>query len=72
MKPPNSIRALFSLPGFIAASALGGVFGDRYARVIVLRRQKNRGVLAVRPPVSRPLRPAHLPGPGPLGGRLAD
>jgi hypothetical protein len=60
MKNPKSIRSLFSLPGFVAASALGGVFGDRYARVIVLRRRKNRRVLAVRPPRSRPLRQAHL------------
>ena len=42
MKTPKSIRSLFSLPGFVAASALGGVFGDRYARVIVLRRRKKR------------------------------
>src|SRR5713226_1548534 len=40
MKQPTSIRSLFSLPGFVAASALSGVFGDRYARVIVLRRRK--------------------------------
>jgi len=40
MKNPKSIRSLFSLAGFVAASALGGVFGDRYARVIVLRRRK--------------------------------
>ena len=40
MKSPKSIRSLFSLPGFVAASALGGVFGDRYARVIVLQRRK--------------------------------
>lgn len=42
MKAPKSLRALFSLPGFIAASQLVGVFGDRYARVIVLKRQKKR------------------------------
>ena len=42
MKGPASIRALFSLPGFVAAAALKGVFGDRYARVIVLRRRKKR------------------------------
>ena len=40
MKGPKSIRALFSFPGFVAASALKGVFGDRYARVMVLRRRK--------------------------------
>jgi hypothetical protein len=38
MKTPTSIRTLFSLPGFIAASRLIDVFGDRYARVLVLRR----------------------------------
>jgi hypothetical protein len=38
MKNPTSIRALFSLPGFVATSRLVGVFGDRYARVLVLRR----------------------------------
>lgn len=38
MHIPTSLRALFSLPGFIATSRLLGVFGDRYARVLVLRR----------------------------------
>jgi hypothetical protein len=40
MKTPKSIRGLFSLPGFVAENSLKGVFGDRYARVIVLRRRK--------------------------------
>ena len=40
MKNPTSIRALFSLPSFVAASRLVGFFGDRYARVLVLRRRK--------------------------------
>lgn len=40
MKNPKSIRSLFSLPGFVAASQLVGFFGDRYARGIVLRRRK--------------------------------
>ena len=40
MKQPKSIRSLFALPGFVPASSLGGVFGDRYARVILLRRRK--------------------------------
>ena len=40
MKNPTSIRALFSLPGFVAASQLLGFCGDRYARVLVLRRRK--------------------------------
>ena len=42
MHNPTSIRALFSLPGFVAASRLHGVFGDRYARVLVLRRRKKQ------------------------------
>ena len=40
MKNPTSIRALCSLPGFVATSRLVGVFGDRYARVLVWRRRK--------------------------------
>ena len=40
MNNPTSIRALFSLPGFVASSRLIGFFGDRYARVLVLRRRK--------------------------------
>ena len=42
MHNPTSIRALFSLPGFMAASQLHGVFGNRYARVLVLRRRKKQ------------------------------
>ena len=55
MHNPTSIRALFSLPGFVAASRLHGVFGDRYARVLVLRRRKNSALLALWPPVPRAL-----------------
>ncbi|MEK7763413.1 MAG: hypothetical protein AAB433_17695, partial [Nitrospirota bacterium] len=40
MNTPTSLRALFSLPGFVAASRLVGVFGDRAARVLVFRRRK--------------------------------
>ena len=40
MNNPTSIRSLFSLPGFVAASRLVGVFGNRSARVLVLRRRK--------------------------------
>lgn len=40
MKNPRSIRSLFTFPGFVAASRLQGVFGDRYARVIRLTRRK--------------------------------
>ena len=48
MKNPKSIRALFALPGFTALSKLVGVFGDRYARVIHLkRRKKQRFVVTV-------------------------
>ena len=48
MKNPNSIRALFAFPGFTAASKLVGVFGDRYARVIQLKRRKKQpSVVAV-------------------------
>ncbi len=48
MNNPKSIRALFALPGFTAASKLVGVFGDRYARVIKLKRRKKQpSVLAV-------------------------
>ena len=42
MHNPTSIRALFSLPGFVAASRLHGVFGDRDARVLVVRRRKKQ------------------------------
>jgi hypothetical protein len=42
MKNPKSIRALFAFPGFTAASKLVGVFGDRYARVIQLKRRKKQ------------------------------
>jgi hypothetical protein len=42
MHNPTSLRALFSLPGFVAASRLLGVFGDRFARVLVLRRRKKQ------------------------------
>ncbi len=42
MKNPKSIRALFAFPGFTASSQLVGVFGDRYARVIQLKRRKKQ------------------------------
>ena len=42
MKNPKSIRALFAFPGFTASSKLLGVFGDRYARVIQLKRRKKQ------------------------------
>lgn len=42
MKNPKSIRELFAFPGFTALSKLVGVFGDRYARVIQLKRRKKQ------------------------------
>ena len=42
MKNPKSIRSLFTLPGFVAAAQLKGVFGDRYARIVKLRRRKKQ------------------------------
>ena len=42
MKNPKSIRSLFTLPGFVAASQVKGVFGDRYARILKLRRRKKQ------------------------------
>ena len=48
MKNPKSIRELFAFPGFTASSKLVGIFGDRYARVIQLkRRKKQASVLTV-------------------------
>ncbi|MEK7351959.1 MAG: ISL3 family transposase, partial [Nitrospirota bacterium] len=44
MHNPTSLRALFSLPGFVVASRLLGVCGDRYARVLVLRRRKKTAI----------------------------
>ena len=52
MKNPQSIRSLFALAGFVAGARLNGVFGDRYARVIQLKRpKKNSRVLALWAPV---------------------
>ena len=42
MKNPKTIRMLFTLSGFVASTKLLGVFGDRYARVIRLRRRKKQ------------------------------
>ena len=71
MQAPRTLRALFSLPGFVASARLKGVFGDRFARVVVLRRRKNGAVLVLRSSVPWPLRPAHGPRPRPRGRRLA-
>src|SRR5581483_4822075 len=43
VKRPTSLRAVLSPPGFTVAAKLKGVFGDRYARVVVLRRRKKLG-----------------------------
>ncbi len=42
MKEPRTIRSLFSQAGFVAEAKLHGVAGDRYARMIRLRRRKKQ------------------------------
>ena len=42
MKNPKTIRALFAFPGFTASAKLQGIFGDRHARVIQLKRRKKQ------------------------------
>ena len=42
MKNPQSIRSLFALPGFVAGGRLNGVFGDRYARIILVEGINNK------------------------------
>lgn len=42
MKSPSMVRELFSVSGFVTRATLGGIFGDRYARVVTLERQKKR------------------------------
>ncbi len=42
MKSCKTIKDLFSFPGFLANAKLTGVFGDRYARVVTLRRRKKQ------------------------------
>ena len=42
MRNSKSIRSLFTLPGFVAVSQLKGVFGDRHARILKLRRRKKQ------------------------------
>lgn len=72
MENPKSIRALFALPGFTASSKLVGVFGDRYARVIHLKRRKNSDLLSLWAPLPGALRQEGPAGTRPLGGRMAD
>ena len=40
----ESIRALFAFPGFTTSWKLLGVFADRYARVIQLKRRKKTAI----------------------------
>lgn len=42
MNDPRTLRALFSMPGFTANARLRGVFGGRYARLVILSRRKKR------------------------------
>ena len=42
----ESIRALFAFPGFTTSWKLLGVFADRYARVIQLKRRKKNSHLS--------------------------
>ena len=57
MKDAKTIRALFTMSGFVASARLVGVFGDRYARIIKLKWRKNSAVFVLWTPV---------PVPGPL------
>jgi transposase len=72
VKAPRTIRALFSVPGFVAQAQLAGVFGDRYARVIRLRRRKSCALRSVWWAVPEPVGSAALPRSRPVGGRVAD
>lgn len=47
MGEPKTLRGLISVPGFKVTSKLTGVPGDRYARVIRLKRQKKVGHVRV-------------------------
>ena len=42
MESPKTIKDLFSFPGFVANARLTGIFGDKYARLVTLRRRKKR------------------------------
>ena len=42
MKTAMKVRDLIAVPGFAVCAKLRGVFGDRYARVIVLHRRKKQ------------------------------
>ena len=40
------LRDLYSVPGFVPVATIGGVFGDRYAVVITLRRRRKKHAVA--------------------------
>ena len=44
VKAPTTIRALFSLPGFVASAQRPGGFDDRCARALRLRRRNEARV----------------------------
>ena len=44
MKSPKTIREMVSMPGYVAASGVRGVFGEQQSRVIILKRQKKQRV----------------------------
>ena len=72
MKNPKSIRALFAFPGFNASSKLVGKFGDRYARVIQLKRRKNSHLWSLWSALPRALRQEGAAGTRPVGCGMAN
>ena len=72
MKNPKSIRALFAFPGFNASSKLVGKFGDRYARVIQLKRRKKQPSVVTVVSAARALRQEGAAGTRPVGCRMAN
>ena len=72
MKNPKSIRALFAFPGSTAASKVLGLFGDRYARVIQLKRRKNSHLFLLWSPLPQALRPEAPAGKRSRGCRMAN
>lgn len=47
MKSPKTIKDLFCFPGFTANAKLTGVFGDKHARVVTLKRRKKQPVVRI-------------------------
>jgi len=72
MKNPKSIRVLFAFPGFVASSKLAGVFGDRYARVIQLKRRKNSHLFSLWSAMLKSLQQEGSAGTRPVGCRMAN